>query len=139
MNSLYSIYLTLLLGIPQSVWRQRHLAHHRGISPQIRWTPVVLFETLLVLGLWSILFWIAPLFFVTVYLPGYLIGLQLCYIHGHFEHAPETTSNYGALYNIGFLNDGYHVEHHARPGEHWTRLRTDADARSSRFSDLPGF
>ncbi len=28
-NTLFSIYLSLLLGFPQSLWRARHLAHHR--------------------------------------------------------------------------------------------------------------
>jgi hypothetical protein len=34
-----------------------------------------------------------------------------------------------------FFNDGYHVEHHAHPGEHWTRLphRADPSARVSRW------
>ena len=30
-NRLYSFYLTLLLGYPQSLWRARHLAHHSGL------------------------------------------------------------------------------------------------------------
>src|SRR6185436_14162185 len=32
-------------------------------------------------------------------------------------------SHHGQLYNWLFFNDGYHAEHHARPGRHWTRLR----------------
>src|SRR5262249_47377554 len=28
LNRCFSLYLTLLLGIPQSLWRDRHLAHH---------------------------------------------------------------------------------------------------------------
>jgi hypothetical protein len=77
----------------------------------------------------------APWFFVTVYLPGYLAGLGLCQLQGHFEHACGTTSHYGWLYNHLFFNDGYHVEHHRRPGEHWTRLprSTDPQARHSRW------
>ena len=27
-NRLYSYFLSLLLGFPQSLWRERHLAHH---------------------------------------------------------------------------------------------------------------
>src|SRR4051812_33966233 len=54
MNTLYSMYLTLLLGIPQSLWRQRHLNHHRGNDARIRWTPPVMFEVSLVIGLWSV-------------------------------------------------------------------------------------
>ena len=51
-----------------------------------------------------------------VYLPGWSLGLGLCFLQGHFEHARGTTSHYGRLYNVLFFNDGYHVEHHARPG-----------------------
>src|SRR5262249_6169873 len=69
------------------------------------------------------------------YLPGYVGGLALCALHGHYEHAGDTTSHYGALYNALLFNDGYHVEHHAYPGVEWSRLplyRT-ADARTSRW------
>jgi fatty acid desaturase len=27
-NRIYAIYLTVVLGFPQSLWRDRHLAHH---------------------------------------------------------------------------------------------------------------
>src|SRR5713226_6875568 len=30
LNRFFSAYLTLLLGIPQSFWRDRHVAHHVG-------------------------------------------------------------------------------------------------------------
>jgi hypothetical protein len=46
----------------------------------------------------------------------------LCWQHDHYEHARGTVSHYGALYNLLFFNDGYHAEHHARPGTHWRRL-----------------
>src|SRR5262245_1933392 len=29
-NRAFSLYLTLLLGVPQSIWRARHLWHHAG-------------------------------------------------------------------------------------------------------------
>ena len=87
------------------------------------------------LGLWGFLLAVQPYFFLTAYLPGYLVGLTLCYLHGHFEHARGTTSHYGLLYNLLFFNDGYHVEHHTRPAEHWTRLpkRRPAEATGSRW------
>ena len=72
--------------------------------------------------LWAALLWVAPSFFLGAYLPGYCAGLLLCGLHGHYEHAGGTISHRGALYNLLFLNDGYHMEHHAHPGEHWTRL-----------------
>ena len=70
-----------------------------------------------------------------MYLPGYALGLALCFLQGHFEHARGTTSHYGWLYNWCFFNDGYHAEHHSRPGEHWTRLpqQPHAEAQTSRW------
>jgi len=84
--------------------------------------PAAAAELALVLGVWSALGTLASKFFFTVYLPGYLVGLALCYLQGHYEHARGTTSHYGSLYNLTFFNDGYHVEHHKRPGEHWRYL-----------------
>jgi fatty acid desaturase len=161
LNVLYSWYLTLLLGIPQSWWRQRHLAHHGDTSKAIvcerplldcralsglraprprRFAPPLLYqegrilaEIVAVVALWILLLWKAPAFFLWTYVPGYLTGLALCYVHGYFEHRIATTSNYGILYNVSFLNDGYHVEHHLQPGAHWSRLpdRVCPTARTS--------
>src|SRR5262249_45515655 len=72
--------------------------------------------------MWIILIARSPQFFMKVYLPGYAAGLALCYVHGYFEHAYGPKSTHGHLYNAPFFNDGYHVEHHLRPAEHWTRL-----------------
>lgn len=138
-NRLYSIYLTALLGFPQSVWRERHLQHHSGRHRALRWTCVELFETGVVVALWMVLAALVPKFFVTVYLPGYLIGLGLCQIQGHFEHARGTTSHYGRLYNLIFFNDGYHVEHHLRSSAHWTRLPRFVDSTAPRSRWPPVF
>src|SRR5262249_34119601 len=84
-----------------------------------------------VLGLWAALLAWRPWFFLTVYAPAWLAGLGLCAVHGHYEHARGTVSHYGKLYNLLFFNDGYHAEHHARPGLPWARLpaaRIDAPA-----------
>src|SRR6266481_8497336 len=32
MNRVFSAALSVLLGIPQTLWRDRHLAHHAGIE-----------------------------------------------------------------------------------------------------------
>ena len=135
LNRLYSGYLTLLLGVPQSVWRDRHLAHHAGVTNRIRPRRDVVIETAVVAGLWIAIAVASPGFFLTVYLPGMAIGLALCQLQGFFEHAGGTTSHYGRIYNFLFFNDGYHAEHHARPGAHWTQLRryAEADARRSRW------
>jgi hypothetical protein len=134
-NLLFAAYLSVLLGIPQSLWRDRHLAHHAGTQRRPRLTGELLFETTLVLSLWAVIAAWAPAFFISVYVPAYFCGLGLCALHGYYEHARGTTSHYGRLYNFLFFNDGYHVEHHARPGLHWTRLpeSTVAIARASQW------
>jgi hypothetical protein len=135
LNRVYSGYLSLLLGVPQSVWRDRHLAHHAGVTNRLRPRREVLVESALVSALWTAIAVASPRFFLTVYLPGMAIGLTLCQLQGFFEHAGGTTSHYGRVYNFLFFNDGYHVEHHTRPGAHWTQLRryAEADARRSRW------
>jgi hypothetical protein len=122
-NKLFSAFLSLLLGLPQSFWKAKHLAHHGNVP--FRWKPIRrewIAEGALVLLLWSGLATFAPRFLVTVYLPGWLLGLGLCQLQGYFEHARGTLSHYGQFYNWLFFNDGYHVEHHAQPGRHWRTL-----------------
>jgi hypothetical protein len=135
LNALAALYLSALLGIPQSVWRDRHLAHHANK----RWHPRIsrrtILEVLVVLAVWMTILVLQPKFFLAAYLPGYVGGLLLCSLHGYYEHTPETVSHYGRLYNLLFFNDGYHVEHHARPSAHWKRLREQArpNAEASRW------
>jgi hypothetical protein len=135
LNRAYALYLSALLGIPQSFWRDRHLRHHAGSHRRLHVTKDIALEAGVILTLWAVVFVTAPVFFVSVYLPGYVVGLGLCAAQGHFEHARGTTSHYGRLYNWCFFNDGYHVEHHLRPAEHWTRLprRAQPGARRSRW------
>jgi hypothetical protein len=79
-----------------------------------------------------------PKFLFYVYAPGYLAGLVFCALQGHYEHAGATTSHYGRVYNWLCFNDGFHVEHHAHPGVHWSELpgRVLTGARSSRWPAL---
>src|SRR5262249_55184367 len=117
LNAAFSCYLSLLLGFPQSLWRARHLAHHGGCDR--RALRLAAFDFIAVFTLWGALFVLAPHFMWRVYLPGFLLGLGLCYLQGHYEHVRGAVSHYGWLYNLLLFNDGYHVEHHARPGLHW--------------------
>jgi hypothetical protein len=135
LNAAFALYESVLLGVPQSVWRGRHLAHHAGTTWRPRLTRRLVLETMLVLTLWAVLLVGWPAFFLTAYAPGYLLGLALCWLHGHFEHHRGTVSHHGAIYNTLFFNDGCHVEHHERPGLHWTRLpqRTRAGVPTSRW------
>jgi hypothetical protein len=135
LNTAFSIYLSLLLGVPQSIWKARHLAHHADVPCRLRVGRLLVAEVMLVGCLWLALVVLEPGWFATVYLPGYVLGLVLCQLHGYFEHAAGTTSHYGRPYNWLFFNDGYHVEHHASPGMHWRALprRVVQHAHSSRW------
>jgi hypothetical protein len=135
LNAAFGLYLSGLLSIPQTIWRERHLAHHAGHSWTPRWSVLLVAELSLILSIWTYLLLGHPRFFLTAYLPGYAAGLCLCYLHGYYEHARGTISHHGGLYNLLFFNDGYHVEHHVAPGVHWTRLpvRMIADAPTSRW------
>lgn len=138
LNVSFSLFLTVLLGVPQTLWRERHLAHHAGRLWRLRPTPQLAAEIALVGAAWTTLAVLQPMFFITVYIPGYLAGLCLCALSGYYEHAHGAASHYGRLYNFLCFNDGYHVEHHTTPGIHWTRLpdRIDAEARASRWPAL---
>jgi Fatty acid desaturase len=139
LNRAYSIFLSVVQGIPQTLWRHRHLAHHAGRERRFQWTPFFVIELGAVMTSWTVAIMVAPQTFIGVYLPGYALGLALCSLQGHFEHAGGgTISHYGRLYNLLFFNDGYHVEHHLRPGEHWTRLPRAVvpDANRSRWPPL---
>jgi hypothetical protein len=135
LNVSFGLYLSVLLGVPQSVWRDRHLAHHAGVSWRLKLSRRLMAEELLVLALWGALATFQGTFFLTIYLPGYALGLGLCWLQGYYEHRGETISHYGFLYNMLFFNDGYHVEHHAHPGAHWTDLprQVQRDAPTSRW------
>ena len=134
-NRAFAAYLSVLLGFPHALWRDRHVAHHAGTTARIRLSGELALHTALVLSLWTTLAAAAPMFFLSVYLPGWTAGLLLCAAHGYYEHAHGTTSHYGRLYNLLLFNDGYHVEHHTSPATHWSRLPAHLDpaARASRW------
>ena len=136
-NRAYSLVLTLVIGVPQAIWRDRHIAHHAQRSWTLTVTTQLAVETFAVVCGWMILAAVAPGFLATVYAPGLGLGLVLCAIQGHFEHAHGVTSHYGRLYNLLCFNDGYHVEHHAYPGVHWRTLPSRvAGERASRWPAL---
>jgi fatty acid desaturase len=137
-NAAFSAGLSILLGFPQTVWRERHLAHHRGHQWRLCRSRQLAVEAVLIVLLWTTLLVAMPVFVLIVYLPGYVFGLALCGIQGHYEHARGTTSHYGALYNALCFNDGYHLEHHAHPSLHWSELprHASADSRASRWPPL---
>src|SRR6476620_9208511 len=70
-NLAFSLYLSVLLGLPQALWRARHLAHHAGVAPRWRCGRQLAVESAAVLLLWAVLLWTYPVFFLGAYLPGY--------------------------------------------------------------------
>ena len=130
-NRLFSLYLTLTTGVPQTLWRARHLWHHAGEPPGKKPLRLGVFGVLELLGLgglWLGLLFVAPTRFLWVYLPGFGLGMLLCQLQGYFEHNGQPVavepgvSYYGAAYNFFWFNDGYHAEHHRYPGTHWASL-----------------
>src|SRR5580704_7413180 len=55
LNRLFSAALSVLLGIPQALWRDRHLAHHAGVAWRLRISRQLAAETSLVMMLWAVL------------------------------------------------------------------------------------
>src|SRR5437870_7572604 len=132
-NAGVAALLTAMLGVPQSLWRDRHLAHHRGTAYRFRLSTEIAVQGALVAAIWIAMALRAPAFFASEYVPGYLAGLLLCALHGHYEHAGGTTSHYSRVYNALCFNDGYHVEHHRHPSARWSALPAyrEASARAS--------
>jgi fatty acid desaturase len=64
------------------------------------------------------------------YLPAFYLALALVNVQNYYrhygarpgDHAADSVSYYGRLYNLLTFNDGYHQEHHLSPGTHWSRM-----------------
>jgi hypothetical protein len=141
-NRAFSLFLSALLGIPQSIWKSRHLWHHAGEPAHRKPLRFASDEVALVALVWLAFLAFQPRLFLLAYVPGYVLGMALSRLQGDMEHALPTerergVSHYGWFYNRLWFNDGHHAEHHRFPSEHWTRLplrRAEVSAAESEFS-----
>lgn len=134
-NRAFSLFLSVLLTVPQSWWKLRHLEHHGLLAAGERRERAALRAR----GAVELAAWIAclvpfltaaPLAFATVYAPGVALGLLLCANQGRQEHraAADGVDIHAPLYNRLWFNDGFHAAHHRAPEAHWTTLPARAAA-----------
>src|SRR5437868_10646080 len=55
LNVAFALYLSVLLGVPQTLWRERHLAHHAGRPWRLSLSRRLMIESALILALWAAL------------------------------------------------------------------------------------
>lgn len=83
-------------------------------------------------------------FFIPVFYAGYILSV-LTNFYQHAGASPDShrtnaVSHYGRIYNVLCCNEGYHQEHHLRPGLHWSRrpgLRASLPSSGRSISPLP--
>ncbi|MGY3257461.1 fatty acid desaturase family protein [Pseudomonas chlororaphis] len=134
-----SIYLHGRNGQPDSVWAYTFLSFFRDDPKAIyqemqrkrpadaRWVKVEIGVTVLAYAALALYDWHALL----VLLPFWYLGQSLSSLNGYYEHLggnPDLpiawgVSSYSRLYNLIWMNNGYHAEHHYRPKMHWTRVK----------------
>ncbi len=137
-NRAFSLYLALLLGVPQRWWKMRHLAHH-GLHERAGLGVPGVVEMVVLAGFWTGFGLVAPELWAACYLPGWAFGLALCALQGHYEHAGGAfaVDHAGRLYNRLWFNDGYHTAHHRTPNAHWTALPSRSPTAGRAASPFP--
>ncbi len=134
-----SIYKYGRGGKPENVWRYTFLSFFRIDPKEViarmaekrkdeaklarrEMIAFVLFFLLLGLLNWR---------FIVFLLPFWYLGHSLSSLNGYYEHFggnPDKpiawgVSTYEQIYNLTWLNNGYHAEHHFRPKLHWTKMK----------------
>ncbi|WP_430446403.1 MAG: fatty acid desaturase family protein [Pseudomonas piscis] len=134
-----SIYLHGKNGQPDNPWAYTFLSFFRDDPKEIyqqmqrkrpddaRWVKVEIAVTVAFYLALALFDWHA----VLVLLPFWYLGQSLSSLNGYYEHLggnPDLpiawgVSSYSPLYNLIWMNNGYHAEHHYRPKMHWTKVK----------------
>ncbi|AZC20417.1 MULTISPECIES: fatty acid desaturase family protein [Pseudomonas] len=134
-----SIYLHGKNGQPDNPWAYTFLSFFRDDPKEIyqqmqrkrpddaRWVKVEVAVTVAFYLALALFDWHA----VLVLLPFWYLGQSLSSLNGYYEHLggnPDLpiawgVSSYSPLYNLIWMNNGYHAEHHYRPKMHWTKVK----------------
>ena len=134
-NRAFSVFLSVVLAVPQSWWQLRHLEHHGLLAGGEHARAAALRKR----GAFELAAWLAcvalfaaraPVALATVYVPGVVLGFLLCANQGRQEHraAAAGVDVRARLYNRLWFNDGFHAAHHRFPEAHWTTLPARAAA-----------
>ena len=105
------------------------LARHIAVKHP-RAARLALLEFWALMGFWSLLLvydWRIVFFMAPFYYLGHCFSSLIAY-YEHLGADPEQpsatgVSTYAPIYNLVFLNNGYHCEHHYRPKHHWARMQ----------------
>jgi fatty acid desaturase len=134
-----SIYRYGHNGEPEALWRYVFLSAFRDEPKSYyedmkrkhpddaRWAKVEIYVTMAAYIALAFYDWHAVLLLV----PFWYLGQSLSSLNGYYEHLggnPDLpiawgVSSYSKLYNLIWMNNGYHAEHHYRPKMHWTKVK----------------
>jgi len=133
-----SIYKHGQEGKPENIWKYTFLSFFRidpneildGMSEKRKDEARLARRELVAFTGFFVLLGFLNWEFILFLLPFWYLGHSLSSLNGYYEHFggnPDKpiawgVSTYDRLYNLTWLNNGYHAEHHFRPKQHWTKM-----------------
>ncbi len=136
----FSIYRYGKNGKAESIWTYALFGSLRGDSKiafkemgkggresDVRWSKFEHAAYICWFLLAAVLNWKFMVYFLPFYYLGHVISMMVGY-YEHYQGNPNSpiawgVSTYGFWYNLLWMNNGYHAEHHYRPKLHWTQMR----------------